>query len=137
MRSTRFGWICPAALVLAAAVGCSDRKGDTAAPPPPGETKPGSPSFFQAAVPAKKYYPALKKEQVDRVMSAEIQSETQVIAILGEPTERSETRRWFNAKYNLNMEEYKLTWYLAEGKPAVQITFLNNIKTQVLSGIGG
>jgi hypothetical protein len=78
----------------------------------------------------------MMKEQVDRAMSSEIVNEGQVVAILGEPTERSAARRRYNAKYQLNMEEYDLTWHKAEGKPVVQVTFLNKIKTRVISGIG-
>jgi hypothetical protein len=124
-----------AALVLVLAVGCNRRNAATGVAPP-GESKPAPPGVVQGGLLGKKYYPSMKKEQVDRVMSSEIQKESEVVAILGEPTERSETRRWFNAKYGMNMEQYELTWYKAEGVPAVRVTFLNNMKTTVLSGVG-
>ena len=135
MRANELAPIGQAVLILALVVGCTNRKvapGTSA----PGDTKQAPGGLLQGGPLSKKYYPAMKKEQVDRAMSSEVQKESEVIAILGEPTERSPTRRWFNAKNGMNMEEYELTWYKAEGKPAVQVTFLNNRKTRVLSSVG-
>jgi hypothetical protein len=135
MRSNQLAGVGQAVLVLALVVGCDHRK---VAPgvSSPEEPKPASGGLPRGAPLRKKYYPSIKKEQVDRAMSSEIQKESEVIAILGEPTERSPTRRWFNARYGMNMEEYELTWYKAEGTPAVRVTFLNNRKTSVISSIG-
>jgi hypothetical protein len=85
-------------------------------------------------LPARIYYPAIKKETVDLVMSADVETEAQVVALLGEPTERSQTRHF--TKRHGQFEQYDLAWFKAPGQPIVKVTFLNGRKTTVLSGVG-
>jgi hypothetical protein len=112
--------------------GCGKR--DKVVAPPSSDSGTTTPAASGGGVKAaKQYHPSLRKEQVDRVMSEETETEAQVIAILGEPTERSETRR-FNNRLG-TFEEYDLTWLKAEGQPAVRVTFLNGKKKEVISTV--
>jgi hypothetical protein len=105
------------------------------APPPSstGSTAPAPAAPTASSITGKKYYTSIKKDQVDRTGSAEIQTEQQVVAILGEPSERSATRSFTNRHGNFT--EYDLLWLKAEGEPVVKVTFLNGRKTGVFASV--
>src|SRR5271166_6631580 len=88
------------AVLTALVVGCNKREAKTTGHAPPGATEGGPmPFVLPPAVVGSgtiKYYPSIKKAVVDAVMSAETETEAQVVALLGEPSERGQARKFTN-----------------------------------------
>jgi hypothetical protein len=118
-------------LAAAVVIGCAKR---ARAPrsPADGDSGPAPAQPGAAAPGGKKYYPHLTKKQAEPIFDDQTRTEAQVVAILGEPSERGPTRH-FNNRHG-HFTEYKLTWLRAEGRPAVEITFLNGTKETVQYG---
>jgi hypothetical protein len=128
-------------LLIAPGTGCYMRLPALTAPTtdptsPPPSSQPGTSAVPQVGnllgLGATKYYASIKREAVDLVMSAGTDTEDQVMALLGEPSQRSETRHYTDR--HGKFEEYDLWWLKAPGQPLVKVTFLNGYKTTVISG---
>jgi hypothetical protein len=146
MKAADFLRLLLALLLIAPAAACNRRPpkstGSATAPMPlPSSAQPqpqagagsGSVLFNPVGVTITKFYPSIKREAVDLVMSAGTTTEAQVVALLGEPSHRGETRHFTNR--HGKFAEYDLWWYKAPGQPLVKVTFLNGYKTTVLSGV--
>jgi hypothetical protein len=129
----RLTWIAVAALIPTALAGCK-KQGAGTAPAPSAANNPALGAAIGGNFPsAQKRYDSLKKSQVDKVMSDETRSESEVVAVLGEPSERSETRHFSN-RFGV-FTEYDLTWLKTDGEIAVKVTFLNGRRSGVITTI--
>jgi hypothetical protein len=105
----------------------------TSSAPTSGTTSPPPTAPTSTGITGKKYYTTITSDQWNRAGSAEIQTEQQVVAILGEPTERSATRTFTNKRGTFT--EYDLLWLKPDGKPIAKVVFLNNRKTGVFADV--
>jgi hypothetical protein len=120
-------------VVMASLTGGCGNRPSVPVPAPASSTGPSPPPPTTSGITGKKYYSSIKKSQVDRVGSDEIRSEQQVVALLGEPTERSAARTYNN--HHGTFTEYDLLWLKPEGDHLVKVTFLNGRKTTVIASV--
>jgi hypothetical protein len=146
MKATDVLRLLLALLLIAPAAACNRRPPRSTGPATAAMSSPSSPQpqpqagagsssvlFNPVGVTITKFSPSIKREAVNKVMSAETETEAQVVALLGEPSHRSEMR-YFTNRHG-KFEEYDLWWYKAPGQPIVKVTFLNGVKTSVHSGV--
>jgi hypothetical protein len=130
---SRLTWITTAALIATALAGCK-KQGSGSAPASSAENTPTLSAASGGNHPsAQRRYDSFKKSQVDKVMSDETRTESEVVAILGEPSERSELRHYTNRFGEFT--EYDLTWLKTGGEIAVKVTFMNGKRSGVISTV--